>query len=154
MAHGDNDTYLDNDTDTMERDRAEVVALDPGGDRHPTSPLGTPDAAADSPDGDGGPVADHPDGDGDGEGRVLVDSPQAQQPPRLTPATVRASQRQPIIPPWLRSRSELRATVGWLAGHLAHTAAYHTTRSPKYAARLAVLLGDSPIGVVEGLGRQ
>jgi DNA segregation ATPase FtsK/SpoIIIE, S-DNA-T family len=123
MAHSDNDTYPENDT--MEPDRVEVVALDPGRARHPTSPLGTPDADADIPD-------------GDREGRVLVDSPQAQQPPRLTAATVRASQRQPILPPWLRSRRELRATAGWLVGHLAHTAAYHATRSPKYATRLAV----------------
>jgi DNA segregation ATPase FtsK/SpoIIIE, S-DNA-T family len=138
MAHGDNDTYPNLHTDTMEPDKAEVVALDPGRARHLTSLLGTPEADADRPDGDNGPVADHPDGDEDGEGRVLVDSPQAQQLPRLTPATVRASQRQPIIPPWLRSRRELRATAGWLLGHVAHTAAYHATRSPKYATRLAV----------------
>jgi DNA segregation ATPase FtsK/SpoIIIE, S-DNA-T family len=136
MTHSDNDTRPDNDT--MELDRAEVVALDPARARHPTSPPDTPDADADRPDRDAGPAADHPDGAGQGEGRVLVDSPQAQQPRRLTPATVRASQRQPIIPPWLRSRRELRATAGWLVGHLAHTAVYHTTRSPKYATRLAV----------------
>jgi S-DNA-T family DNA segregation ATPase FtsK/SpoIIIE len=134
MTHPDNDT--DPDNGTLEPDSAEVVALDPGRARHQPGPLDTPDAAAAGADGDAGPAVDHP--DGDGEGRVLVDSPQAQQPPRLTATTVRASQRQPIIPPWLRSRRELRATTGWLAGHVAHTAAYHATRSPKYAARLAV----------------
>jgi DNA segregation ATPase FtsK/SpoIIIE, S-DNA-T family len=138
MADDDNDTRPDLDHGT-ESDRVEVVALDPGRARHPTSPLGTLDADADSPNGDGGSAADNP----NGVGRVLVDSPRAQQPPRLTAATVRASQRQPIIPPWLRSRSELRAAVGWLAGHLAHTAAYHTTRSPKYATRLAL---RAPLG--------
>jgi S-DNA-T family DNA segregation ATPase FtsK/SpoIIIE len=135
MTHSDNDTRPDLDTDT-EPGRAEVVALEPDRDRHPSGPFGRPDAAADGADEDAAPAAHDP--DADGEGRVLVDSPQAQQPPRLTATTVRASQRQPIIPPWLRSRGELRAAVGWLAGHLAHTAAYHTTRSPKYAARLAV----------------
>jgi DNA segregation ATPase FtsK/SpoIIIE, S-DNA-T family len=131
MAHRDNDTHSDNDTTAP--DRAEVVALDPDHAHHPT---GLPDGAADGADRDAEPAAHDP--DGEGEGRVLVDSPQAQQPLRLTATTIRASQRQPIIPPWLRSRRELQAAVGWLAGHLAHTAAYHTTRSPKYAARLAL----------------
>jgi DNA segregation ATPase FtsK/SpoIIIE, S-DNA-T family len=137
MAHPDNDTRPDLDTDTGS-DQANRVAREPGRARHPTGPLGTPDAADGADDGDAGPAAHAPDAAGDGEGLVLVDSPQAQQPPRLTSTAVRASQRQPIIPPWLRSRRELRAAVGWLAGHLAHTAAYHATRSPKYAARLAV----------------
>jgi S-DNA-T family DNA segregation ATPase FtsK/SpoIIIE len=149
MANSDNDTRPDRDTDT-EPGRANGIAPNPDRARHPTGPLGTPHADADSPDGDGGPAADHPDGDGDGGGRVLVDSPQAQQPPRLTPATVRASQRQPIIPPWLRSRSELRAAAGWLAGHVAHTAAYHTTRSPKYAARLLVRAPRGAIRLLTG----
>jgi S-DNA-T family DNA segregation ATPase FtsK/SpoIIIE len=136
MTASDSDPRPDGDTDT-EPDRANELAPDPDRGRHPTSPPGTPDAAADGgDDGDGGPAADNP--DRDGAGLLLVDSPQAQQPPRLTPAAVRASQRQPIIPLWLRSRGELRAAAGWLAGHLAHTAAYHATRSPKYATRLAV----------------
>jgi S-DNA-T family DNA segregation ATPase FtsK/SpoIIIE len=136
MDYTDNDTRPDLDIDT-EPDRANEVAPDLDRARHPTGPLGTADA-----DGDAGPADNDRGGttvaDGDGGGRVLVDSPQAQQPPRLTPAAVRASQRQPIIPPWLRSRRELRATAGWLAGHVAHSAAYHATRSPKYATRLAV----------------
>jgi S-DNA-T family DNA segregation ATPase FtsK/SpoIIIE len=138
MTHSDNDTRPDLDTDT-EPGRAEVVALEPDRDRHLSGPSGRPDAAVDgADDGDAGPVASDPDADADGEGRMLVDSPQAQQPPRLTATTVRRTERQPIIPPWLRSRRELRAAVGWLAGHLAHTGAYHATRSPKYAVRLAV----------------
>ena len=137
MTHSDNHTRPGLDADT-EPDSAEIVALDPGRARPATGPPGTPDAAADDGDGDAGLAARDPDGDGQGEGRVLVDSPEAQQPPRLTPARVRASQRQPIIPPWLRSRSELRAATGWLAGHLAHTAAYHASRSPKYATRLTI----------------
>jgi S-DNA-T family DNA segregation ATPase FtsK/SpoIIIE len=143
MANTDNDTGRDLDTDTG-RDKADVVALDPDRARHQPGPLGTPAAHADGTNGDARPAAHDPDSDaggdsdGDGGGRVLVDSPQAQQVPRVTASTVRASQRQPIIPPWLRARGELRAAVGWLAGHVAHTAAYHATRSPKYAARLTV----------------
>jgi DNA segregation ATPase FtsK/SpoIIIE, S-DNA-T family len=142
MGNSDGGTSPDLDTDP-ERDRADVVAVDPDRAHRQPRPLGPPDADADLADGDAGPPTHDPDGTAgaggaDGEGPLLVDSPQAQQPPRLTPATVRASQRQPIIPPWLRSRGELRAAVGWLLGHLAHTIAYHATRSPKYAARLLV----------------
>jgi S-DNA-T family DNA segregation ATPase FtsK/SpoIIIE len=136
MTNTDSDSSPDSGRDT-----ADVVALDPDRARAQPGPLALPDATADgADDGDAGPAAHDPDAtaDGAGGGRVLVDSPQAQQPPRLTPTTVRASQRQPIIPPWARSRSELRANVGWLLGHLAHTAAYHATRSPKYATRLAL----------------
>jgi S-DNA-T family DNA segregation ATPase FtsK/SpoIIIE len=122
MANTDSDTHPSFDTD---RSRADAG--------HQPDASGTSNAAAGGAEGDPGPAA-HP----DGEGRVLVDSPQAQQPPRPTPATVRASQRQPIIPTWLRSRRELQAATGWLAGHVAHTAAYHATRSPKYATRLAL----------------
>jgi DNA segregation ATPase FtsK/SpoIIIE, S-DNA-T family len=136
MAHSDHDPRDARPDRDSEPDRPDELALDADRASHPTSPPGASDAAADASDENAGPAADNP--DGDGEGRVLVDSPQAQQPPRLTPAAVRASQRQPIIPPWLRSRGELRAVAGWLAGHLAHTAAYHATRSPKYATRLAV----------------
>jgi DNA segregation ATPase FtsK/SpoIIIE, S-DNA-T family len=141
MTYSHNDPHADLETDP-DRDRANAVAPDPGRAHHPTGPPDTPDAPT---DGDAGPTADK----SDGEGRVLVDSPQAQ-PPRLTPATVRASQRQPIIPLWLRSRRELRAAAGWLAGHLAHTAAYHATRSPKYATRLLVRAPRGAVRLITG----
>jgi S-DNA-T family DNA segregation ATPase FtsK/SpoIIIE len=73
----------------------------------------------------------------EGEGPVLVDAPQAQRPPRPGLAGLRAAQRRPILPPWLRSRTELAALARWAAGFAAHTSAYHLTRSPAYAGRLA-----------------
>jgi S-DNA-T family DNA segregation ATPase FtsK/SpoIIIE len=73
----------------------------------------------------------------DESGPALVDSAQAQRTPRITVAGLRAGQRRPIVPAWLRSRQELRDNARWAAGHLGHTAAYHATRTPKYAARLA-----------------
>jgi S-DNA-T family DNA segregation ATPase FtsK/SpoIIIE len=69
--------------------------------------------------------------------RVLVDRPDAQRPVRLRVEGLRAGQRRPIVPPWLRSRGELRQTTRWAAGYATHTSAYHLTRAPKYAGRLA-----------------
>jgi S-DNA-T family DNA segregation ATPase FtsK/SpoIIIE len=71
------------------------------------------------------------------QGQVLVDTPETQQPPRPGLAGLRAAQRRPILPPWLGSRAELTALARWAAGYLAHTSAYHLTRSPAYVGRLA-----------------
>jgi len=43
----------------------------------------------------------------------------------------------------VRSWTQLRDTTRWAAGYAAHTSAYHVTRSPKYAAKLAL---RSPVG--------
>jgi DNA segregation ATPase FtsK/SpoIIIE, S-DNA-T family len=71
------------------------------------------------------------------QGQVLVDTPETQRPPRPGLAGLRAAQRRPILPPWLGSRAELTALARWAAGYLAHTSAYHLTRSPAYVGRLA-----------------
>jgi S-DNA-T family DNA segregation ATPase FtsK/SpoIIIE len=71
-----------------------------------------------------------------GDGRVLVDSPQAQRPPRPGLSGLRAAQRRPIVPAWLRSRAELGEVARWAAGFAAHTSAYHLARTPKYAGKL------------------
>src|SRR6266487_5848598 len=94
---------------------------------HEITKPGRPDSAA--------PVevdATQPDGEA-----VLVDRPDAQRPARLSVAGLRAGQRRPIVPPWLRSRAELGDTTRWAAGFAAHSGAYHLTRAPKYAGRLA-----------------
>jgi S-DNA-T family DNA segregation ATPase FtsK/SpoIIIE len=72
-----------------------------------------------------------------------VDSPEAQRPAPVTIAGLKASQRRPLVPAWLRSRAQLRDTARWATGYAAHTSAYHLTRSPKYAAKLAF---RSPVG--------
>jgi S-DNA-T family DNA segregation ATPase FtsK/SpoIIIE len=72
-----------------------------------------------------------------GEGRVLVDSPQGQRPPRPGLAGLRAAQRRPILPTWLRSSGEFREVGRWAAGFVAHTSGYHLARAPVYAGRLA-----------------
>jgi S-DNA-T family DNA segregation ATPase FtsK/SpoIIIE len=93
-------------------------------DRYETE-LGAGPAGTASPNGDAAGV---------GEARVLVDSPQAQRPAR---GNLRDAQRRPIVPPWLSSRQEFTARARWVAGLAAHTSAYHATRTPKYAGRLA-----------------
>jgi S-DNA-T family DNA segregation ATPase FtsK/SpoIIIE len=85
----------------------------------------------------------------EGEGRVLVDAPEVQRPPRPGLAGLRAGQRRPILPPWLRSRAELGQVGRWAAGFAAHTSAYHLTRSPVYAGRLAA---RAPRGAARLLG--
>ncbi len=81
---------------------------------------------------DAGPAADPAD---DAEPVVLVDSAEAQ---RGGAVAVRAGERRPIVPAWLRSRTELRDTARWAAGYTLHAGAYHATRTPKYAAKLTV----------------
>ncbi len=76
------------------------------------------------------------DATGVGEGRVLVDSPQAQHSPRPGLLGLRAAQRRPVVPAWLRSRAELGEVCRWAAGFAAHTSAYHLARTPKYAGKL------------------
>jgi S-DNA-T family DNA segregation ATPase FtsK/SpoIIIE len=71
-----------------------------------------------------------------GERPVLVDSVEAQRPPRQTPEGIRSAQRRPIVPAWARSLEELRATLAWVTLHYAHTGVYHGVRVPKYAGRL------------------
>jgi DNA segregation ATPase FtsK/SpoIIIE, S-DNA-T family len=95
----------------------------------------------------GGPV--DPDLSAAEERRVLVDSPAAQRPPRPGLAGLRAAERRPILPAWLRSRTELGQVCRWAASFAAHTSAYHLTRTPTYAGRLAA---RAPRGVARLLG--
>ncbi|MFI6331087.1 cell division protein FtsK [Micromonospora chersina] len=99
---------------------AEVVDLDAARSRRQASV---------TPDDDGSDLADAP--------RRLVDSPAAQRSPRFTFAALQDAKRRPIVPAWLRSRAELRDAARWTVGHLFHAGAYHLTRTPKYAGKLA-----------------
>ena len=69
---------------------------------------------------------------------------------RLTEA---ARHRRPIIHPVLKSRAEAAATARWVAAHYAHVSGYHATRSPKYAARLAVRAPRGTARVIGGVHR-
>lgn len=73
---------------------------------------------------------------------VPVDPP---EPPRPDPVQTiyatalhaRTADRRPIVPAYLRNRTEAHALAGWLARYGLHVTAYHATRAPLYALRLA-----------------
>lgn len=82
-------------------------------------------------------AAGDPDDDTTEAGPVLVDSIAAQRRPRFTLAGFRDAQRRPILPGWLRSRSEFTGNLTWAIGLTGHSALYHGLRLPKYAGKLA-----------------
>jgi DNA segregation ATPase FtsK/SpoIIIE, S-DNA-T family len=87
----------------------------------------------------GGVVADVD----DGESPVPVDPPGSDRV-RLADRIGRG-ERRPVLPPWARSVSGVRSGARWVAGHYAHTAAYHGVRVPVYVTRLAV---RAPVGAL------
>jgi S-DNA-T family DNA segregation ATPase FtsK/SpoIIIE len=80
-----------------------------------------------------------------------VAGPGVDPPDRKLPVThllgTKASPK-PILPPWLRSRSDAFALLKWSARYGVHVAAYHSTRSPKYAAKVGMW---APIGLVRAV---
>lgn len=50
----------------------------------------------------------------------------------------RTDARRPIVPAVLRNPEARRALGRWAVGYGGHTALYHLTRSPKYAAKMAI----------------
>ncbi len=79
---------------------------------------------------------------------VLVDTVDAQRPARVSVAGLRAGQRRPVLPGWVRSRAEFADATRWVVGYVGHTTAYHATRTPKYAGKL---MFRSPRGLVRVL---
>ncbi|MFI7429801.1 FtsK/SpoIIIE domain-containing protein [Micromonospora sp. NPDC049836] len=61
----------------------------------------------------------------------------------------RTDARRPIVPAVLRNPEGRRALVRWSAGYGGHTALYHLTRSPKYAAKVALY---APRGAARAAG--
>lgn len=72
----------------------------------------------------------------DADRPVPVDPPRQRVPLDATVLGARTVHRWPILPPWMRSRSEFRALAVWLSKYAAHSTAFHTTHSPLYLARL------------------
>ena len=135
---------------SWERDGDPRENLIPARDTGPGTPGGTPQAAP-AGAGPGAPPGQEtaPEaGEWAAPPRVLVDSPEAQRAPRVTVEGLRAAERRPIVPGWLRSREGLVGHLRWAAGLAAHYGAYHATRSPKYAGKLA---GRAPVGASRAL---
>ncbi|MBO4159310.1 cell division protein FtsK [Micromonospora antibiotica] len=117
---------------------ADVVDLDAARSRRASSDeLTDPDSDVDP--GEGGPV--------------LVDSIDAQRRPRFTLAGFRDAQRRPILPGWLRSRSEFAGNLTWATGLAGHGVLYHGLRVPKYVGKLALRAPAGLGRVAGGYGR-
>jgi S-DNA-T family DNA segregation ATPase FtsK/SpoIIIE len=104
------------------------------------------------------PAADSPgedDGEGEAlEGRVLVDRAETTRPSFKTRrAEFERARRRPIIAPWLRDRTEARATVRWAVGYAGHVSSYHAARVPLYGLRLTARSPRSLCRVVVGTWR-
>ncbi|SCF05486.1 cell division protein FtsK [Micromonospora tulbaghiae] len=141
------------DDERFDWQAAEADLSDPNGPDGPDAEVVDLDAArsrrqASAPDGDSDPDDDRPEG-----GPVLVDSVEAQRRPRFSLAGFRDAERVPIVPGWLRSRSEFAGNMAWAGGFGLHALAYHGLRAPKYTVKLA---WRAPVGVgrtVRGYGR-
>lgn len=82
----------------------------------------------------------------DAEPLLPVDLPTQRQPFDAELVTSRTIDRRPIIPVWMRSRSEFNALAAWLLKYGAHIAGYHFTHAPLYVARL---VARSPWGLAK-----
>ncbi|TKK86455.1 cell division protein FtsK [Herbidospora galbida] len=83
------------------------------------------------------------------EGQVMVDQPGHDLPDWRTDLEAKARTRQPIVPTWLRSRTEAVDTLAWAGRHYLHVSGYQLTRTPLYAGRMAV---RAPRGLVRLTG--
>jgi S-DNA-T family DNA segregation ATPase FtsK/SpoIIIE len=86
----------------------------------------------------------------EGEPLLPVDLPAQRQPLNAEVLAAHTIDRRPVVPPWLRSRSEFRALVVWLGRYGAHASTFHLARSPLYLARLVT---RAPAGAVAGRPR-
>jgi DNA segregation ATPase FtsK/SpoIIIE, S-DNA-T family len=86
---------------------------------------------------------------GDPDRVVWVDQPNTGSDGSALWERLRKARRRPVIPGWLKSRSEFKAAARWAAGYAGHIAAYHAVRAPVYAGKLAL---RSPIGAGKALG--
>ncbi|MFF7170449.1 FtsK/SpoIIIE domain-containing protein [Streptomyces pseudovenezuelae] len=154
MKHPDDDNELFNrleadmaaDSDTPAR--GHVVDLDKARTARGESPDPSPDRSANS--------ERHQSSDSDptesGNGRPTpVDSsvPTVSGPGLVD--RIKNSKRLDVFPAWTKSRAEFMEALGWLAGHVGHTAAYHAVRVP--FVYVPKLVWRSPRGALNILGR-
>jgi S-DNA-T family DNA segregation ATPase FtsK/SpoIIIE len=86
----------------------------------------------------------------DDEHDDLGDEPlPVDQPDERPMSTLVGAARRPIVPAWLRSKTEALALARWTVGHYTHVSAYHLTRIPLYAGRLTV---RAPRGLMHTIG--
>jgi hypothetical protein len=77
------------------------------------------------------PVDDAPDDDKP----IPVDSPIKDPKPTVADRAA-GEKRRPILPAWMKNRSEFLTAARWACGHYWHTVRYHTWRTPLYGLRV------------------
>ncbi|WP_179023681.1 FtsK/SpoIIIE domain-containing protein [Streptomyces sp. IMTB 2501] len=153
MKHPDDDNELFNRLEAEMADpgtpaRGDVVDLDKARTARGESADSTADRSADSrapesPD-------SQPTESGEG-GPTLVDQkvPTVSGPGLVD--RIKNSKRLDVFPAWTKSRTEFTEALGWLAGHVGHTIAFHAVRVP--FLYLPKLVWRSPRGALNLLGR-
>ncbi|MET7461096.1 cell division protein FtsK [Nonomuraea sp. NPDC005501] len=141
--HQDDPNHEDEDRTTPsapEGKDADVVHLDVArAGRQPQQP------DADRPDSDNR-TADGPVLEGEA---VRVDRPGPTGGGWRTALEAKARSRQPIVPLWLRSRTEAVETLKWVTLHYLHVAGYQVVRLPLYGGRLTA---RAPRGLLRLVG--
>ncbi|NRQ39498.1 cell division protein FtsK [Nonomuraea sp. NN258] len=107
------------------------------------------------------PDADRPETNADApadgpvlEGEIVrVDRPGPEHKDWRASLEQKVSSRQPLIPLWLRSRSDALDTLRWAGTHYAHVAGYQVLRAPLYAGRLTIRAPRGLVRLVSGLVR-
>jgi DNA segregation ATPase FtsK/SpoIIIE, S-DNA-T family len=79
-----------------------------------------------------------------------VDPPDERRPLYATVTDQQGTRPRPIVPGWARNRQQRRQVARWAAGRGGHEALYHATRTPKYAAKVALY---APAGAVRTVWR-
>ncbi|MFE7174241.1 FtsK/SpoIIIE domain-containing protein [Streptomyces sp. NPDC057616] len=153
MKHPDDDNELFNRleaemTDSGTPSGGEVVDLGKARTARGESADSTADRSADSRP----PESPDSQPTESGEGRpTLVDQkvPTVSGPGLVD--RIKNSKRLDVFPAWVKSRAEFNEALGWLAGHVGHTAAFHAVRVPfLYVPKL---VWRSPRGALNLLGK-
>lgn len=154
MKHPDDDNELFN---RLETEMTADPSTDSGGDVVDLGKART--ARGESPDPAPNPSADSaPPQSADPEPTESGDSPSTlvdQKVPTVSgPGVIdriKNSKRLDVFPAWVKSRTEFREALGWLAGHAWHTVAFHAVRVP--FVYLPKLVWRSPRGALNTLGK-
>ncbi|WP_181849291.1 cell division protein FtsK [Streptomyces parvulus] len=154
MKHPDDDNELFNrlEAEMTADSKGDVVDLDKARTARAESTDDTPDPSPDaSADSKPTESADQGAGESDDPGPTLVDRPAPTQSGPGIIDRIRDSKRLDVIPVWMKSGPEFKDAMGWLAGHVGHTVAFHAVRVP--FLYLPKLLWRSPRGALSILGK-
>ncbi|MBB2909149.1 S-DNA-T family DNA segregation ATPase FtsK/SpoIIIE [Streptosporangium becharense] len=124
---------------------AEVVSIETARDRRTPSPLTVPAPRPETPAGAPAPVL---------EGEVVrVDVLGEADRDWRAELAEKNRTRRPIVPLWLRSRTDAIETLRWAGEYAAYVAGYQLARTPLYAGRLAVRAPRGLARLVAGMVR-